>query len=251
MKSAAKQLISEGWARIDNLIGPTTIDRTFEYFQQHYLHPDLGTDAEDLDAFEFPCSNVGDRRYMMAIGFRGAFANPDIFGNPLVVQTLRETLGPDFFLESFGAVLSLPGSDAQHLHRDGGGGLFGVDLDSLLPAHAVTVVIPLVDMNAEHGTTRIWPGTHRTRGDFDAMENIDKSVTPDVPRGSCVMWDYRLFHHGNPNRSQTPRPILYMTYARPWFSDRSNWGDKVGLFADDAFLATVPEDLKFLFRYCR
>jgi len=81
-----------------------------------------------------------------------------------------------------------------------------------LPATAITVGIPLLEMNEVHGTTALWPGSHRDGGRLK-----EESINPIVREGSCMLWDFRLWHAGTPNRSALPRPLLYLTYCRPWF----------------------------------
>jgi len=121
---------------------------------------------------------------------------------------------------SFGAVVSHPGAEDQHVHSDGGS-LFGDSpLEPLLPPYAITVIVPLVDMNSETGTTRVWPGSHRmTKEDLDHADPDD----PVVSKGSILLMDYRLQHGGLANRSTGPRPILSLVFARPWFRDVVNF----------------------------
>jgi hypothetical protein len=35
--------------------------------------------------------------------------------------------------------------------------------------------------------------------------------------------DYRLWHQGAANRSNRPRPVLYIIYTRSWFTDLVNF----------------------------
>ena len=61
--------------------------------------------------------------------------------------------------------------------------------------------------------------------------------------GTPLMFDYRVRHRGLANRSQTPRPLLYVTFAK------ANYQDKVQLrcfemlsFAAPTFSAPAPPD---------
>src|SRR5262249_2871394 len=56
---------------------------------------------------------------------------------------------------------SLPSALAQHRHSEGGDLFPLAGIDKLLPAAAITVGIPLLEMNEVHGTTAVWLGTHR------------------------------------------------------------------------------------------
>jgi len=135
-----------------------------------------------------------------------------------VVAVARLSLDETAILESFGAIVSLPGSEQQHIHRDGTL-LFDSAISPMLPAHALTCILPLVDMNDRYGTTAIWPNSHR-------WKTRDESIVPEapqVPAGSCIIWDFRLLHGGTPNRSDCHRPIVYATYARRWYQDPGNF----------------------------
>ena len=44
-----------------------------------------------------------------------------------------------------------------------------------------------------------------------------------VKAGDAVMFDYRVLHRGGANSSTRQRPLLYFTYARPWFTDATNY----------------------------
>ena len=72
---------------------------------------------------------------------------------------------------------------------------------------------PLVDVSEANGSTELVPESHRSD-----MEPLP-SVVMDLPAGSALLFDYRLYHRAIPNRSQEVRPILYATVARDWFED--------------------------------
>ncbi len=188
---------------------------------------------------------VGEGRYMVPIDLAGAFRDPVVYANPVVVAVVREALGPDAILESFGAVISAAGAERQHIHRDGPL-LFDAAISPLLPAHALTFALPLIDMNDAHGTTAFLPGSHRWQDYKDGSVEV-----PTVPVGSCVLWDFRLFHGGTANRSEVARPMIYGTFARPWFQDVINFPSEAQrrLVFDSSFLPTVPEDRRSLFSH--
>ena len=41
-----------------------------------------------------------------------------------------------------------------------------------------------------------------------------------------MLWDFRLMHGGTSNRGTVPRPLLYLTYCRPWFVEHLNFNTK-------------------------
>ena len=144
---------------------------------------------------------------MVTVQLRPPFSDPHVLGNPLVMRIISELLG-DVRLFTFGGVIALPDAPEQHLHADSGG-LFGdPTLDGLVPPYAVSVLIPLVNVNgALTGTTQVLPGSHlKPRGCHSA--NV-ACVDPMLPRGSVLLMDYRLVHRGTPNPVPEPRPLLY------------------------------------------
>jgi ectoine hydroxylase-related dioxygenase (phytanoyl-CoA dioxygenase family) len=239
IRRAHEALTSDGFVILDNVISPEKIRALHAEFTRSYGRYMNRIDFDDT-------LKVGNRRHMISVELTGGFRDPVVYGNPYVLALVRYTLEHDAILESFGAFISLPGSRAQHVHRDGRF-LFDSPIATLLPAHAVTFVMPLVDMNRKNGTTSVWPASHRRKV-------RDKKAAPlplDVPVGSCALWDYRLHHRGTANRSDAPRPILYCTYSRHWFQDTRNFikPDQQHLMYDGTFLKSVPEDRRSLFSH--
>ena len=239
IKDAYDTLVKEGYVVLDNVVDPHRIERLNAEFTARYHN--YFQNAELADTIK-----VGNMRYMIPVEFSGGFADPQIYANPAVVAVARMALDTNLVLESYGAVISLAGSQQQHIHRDGLP-LFDSAISPMLPAHALTFVMPLIDMNEEHGTTALWPTSHRWKVRNESVPPI----APDVPAGSCLMWDFRLFHGGTPNRSARHRPILYSTYARRWYQDPSNFEKTTQrrLIYDQHFLGSVPEACRDLFSH--
>jgi len=55
--------------------------------------------------------------------------------------------------------------------------------------------------------------------------------------GGAIVFDYRTVHRGTANAGVDDRPMLYLTYGRPWFNDNVNF-PKRSLF-DEASTADV------------
>jgi Phytanoyl-CoA dioxygenase (PhyH) len=241
--TAAERLATDGFALLDRILSEDIVAKLKEEFDRRYLHL-------TLPGAEFENSlKTGDGRYMLTVELSGAFGDSRVYANPFLLEILNLVFGQEFVLENFGIVLSLPGAKAQHQHRDGTG-LYGSALDALLPPYAVTVGIPLVDMNLRQGTTELFPGSHR-------WKEPSSTVIPEVPAGSAVMWDYRTLHGGTVNRSDRYRPLIYMTYGKPWWRDLDNFkpvwsgsGTPVSqrkvAFGKD-FFKSVPRENRFLF----
>ena len=81
----------------------------------------------------------------------------------------------------------------------------------------------------------------------------EAAIEPVVREGSCILWDFRLMHGGTPNRSALPRPLLYLTYCRPWFMEYMNFNAKKNpkqkpLLATKTFLSGLSEQHRRLLR---
>lgn len=237
VRAAFDGLTRDGYVVLDHVVAPDTIAILRREFESRYRRH--FQDNEQDDTLE-----VGNRRYLVPIELAGPFADPAIYANAAVVAVARHALDVSAVLESFGAVVSLPDAGQQHIHRDGPV-LFDSAISALLPAHALTFALPLIDMNEEHGTTALWPGSHRWRTRDESVPPI----APEVPAGSCMLWDFRLYHGGTPNRSAVPRPMLYSTYARRWYQDPRNFEKPTQrrLVYDKTFVRAIPEAHRPLF----
>jgi ectoine hydroxylase-related dioxygenase (phytanoyl-CoA dioxygenase family) len=241
IRRACECLSKEGYAILDHAFtGETVLALKAEFDSRH----EKGLQDGEFDQ----AVTVGNKRIRIPIDLSGPFGSPEIYANPFVVALVRTALEHDAILETFGAVLSFDGSKPQHVHRDGGP-LFGSAIAPFLPAHALTFVIPLVEMNDVTGTTILWPGSHR-------LQDRDGQVPPqalEIPLGSCALWDSRIFHGGTSNRSGTHRPILHGTYARPWYRDPDNFENQSQnrLSYGPEFLGSVPKEAGDLFARVR
>ncbi len=237
VRLAYESLIKNGYVVLDHVVDAGTAARLNQEFRARY-HNYL-QDSELPDTMK-----VGNKRYLMTLDLSGGFADPAIYANPVIVAIARMALDSNAILESFGAVVSLAGAQQQHIHRDSTL-LFDAAIAPILPAHALTLAMPLIDMNEHHGTTALWPRSHRWKERDESVPPI----APDVPAGSCILWDFRLFHGGTANRSDQHRPMIYGTFARRWYQDPGNFTKKglQRLSYPQDFLDGVPEDRRSLF----
>lgn len=180
----------------------------------------LGHYGEVLYAKNGQHQRVGDRRWMVTVALKGPFLQEGLFAPPVLEEWLQHRLGRERRIDSAGVVVSLPGADHQHEHRDLPELFDDQALEVTLPTYAVTMLIPLVDMNHEQGTTQVRLGSHKAT---EEQAISLPTAAPEVPAGSCLMMDYRLQHGGTANLSQTPRPLYYQVHARPWFRDHRNF----------------------------
>jgi ectoine hydroxylase-related dioxygenase (phytanoyl-CoA dioxygenase family) len=239
---AADGMRTDGALILEDIINSALIVETKEIFLQRYKRQLNGEKHADVD-------EVGDRRPMISVDLEPPFDRRELVANSWLCPVLSAAFEDDFVLDAYGVVCSLPAAPRQHIHQDGGDIFPQAGLNRLLPMVAVTVAIPLLEMNEDHGTTALWPGSHRDEMRAALALNPNSSESCDEPlvrEGSCVLWDYRLRHCGTPNRSAVPRPLLYMTYCRPWFRDHKNYRKIVALRAPKGFLAKLPKDLRCL-----
>ena len=229
----------EGTVVLEDIINPALVQEVREIFCKRY---DRYLDGQEND----DALPVGERRLMIPVDLESPFDRRELLANSWILSVLDSVFEGDFVLDAYGVVCSLPGSPKQHTHIDGGDLFPQAGLNRVLPTFAATVAIPLLEMNEIHGTTALWPGSHRDGTRASAAEKAEAGDEPLVREGSCVIWDYRLLHGGTPNRSPVPRPLLYMTYCRPWFMDHKNYRQQASLRAPTDYLAKLPEDLKRL-----
>ena len=141
-----------------------------------------------------------------------------------------------------GAVVAMPGRGVtkdQTIH---------VDTEHLyehlhLPPHYVVMFLPSLATREELmdavGQTAFVCGSHvsqvargiakdgkeRAHQQRWSLENI---VRPHCEAGDVVLFDARIMHFGIANRSlQVWRPLLFVNYTRPWFSDYQPGGEVI------------------------
>ncbi|NKB19244.1 MAG: hypothetical protein GKS01_01755 [Alphaproteobacteria bacterium] len=165
-------------------------------------------------------SDVGDKRIMLSVDVEGLFNQQRLYANRHAYPVIARLLGNEMIINAFNAVTSLPGSKIQHLHADHPELFWDAKLDDVMPPFCVSMAIPLVDLNAETGGTRYYPGSQKRTDDTSPKTPY---FDPEVPKGSAILFDSRVRHRGLANKSDGPRPVLYMIYARPWFRDYVNY----------------------------
>ncbi len=231
-----------GYLIIEDLFLDQYIDELHDSFVTSYSH--YFADKVFDDSLK-----VGDKRAMVTVELDGPFNSVEYYANPLIMPILARLLGRDLILFSMGAVVSLPGAQRQRTHRDHRA-LFDDDVDAMLPSFTVTVGVPLIEMNNETGTTRVYGRTHRKNGDLsDKDKNL--GINPVIRKGSCMLFDYRIFHEGTPNNSKNVRPLMYNIYSRPWFRDCQNYSKQEPMNISDSAWSQIPDEYKRLFLWNR
>jgi len=211
VEHASRCFRKDGALIVEEIFDSAVIVRARQVFGETYAQ--FCSEREDV-------ARVGGQRFMMTVNMEPPFDDPQLFANPYLLPILSAALDNHFVIGAFGVVCALPTAPAQHVHDDGGNLFQRPDLDRLLPAAAITVVIPLLEMNAVNGTTALWLASHRDSGAINT-----EASEPVVREGSCMLWDFRLKHGGTANRGPFPRPLLYLTYCRRWFLDHLNFNN--------------------------
>ena len=230
-----------GFLRIDNVLVPEVVGVLHTAFIDRYGRMDQrALDEEGL--------GVGDRRYMITVDVSGPFNDTSVYANAFYFPIINRLLGGRCVIDSFGAVCALPGAPAQHVHTDHPTLFPEHALDGLLPCHAVTLVLPLVELSTDIGPTAVWLGSHRERWLQEGKEpDRTAAFVPESALGSVYLMDYRLVHHGMANETTRPRPILYVAYARPWFTDARNFSGQSKLRMSPADRDAVPPEFRSVF----
>lgn len=225
-----------GTVQIDNAFPVAMIERLQHEFMARYSSYFRVDDHPDA-------LRLGDKRYMLTVDMEEPFDDPGLIGAPMVLPIVRKLLGDDCVLGAFTAVISLPGSRDQRLHKDHPALFPDTEWHFALPCFAAQIIIPLVPLNEFTGTTRFYKGTHRVP--TEQAEEMG-AQDPVVPLGSCLLNDYRCAHRGVGNRSQIVRPILTLIFNRPWFRDYKNYGRQPPLRFGDAAFGRMPADQQAL-----
>ena len=194
---------------------------------------------------------VGDKRYMEPINIKYPFNDKRLFCPDKVLQILLSILGRDLVLNSYTAVISLPGANNQHIHSDGSS-LFKTNINFPLPPHAITLAIPLIKLDKNCGSTAIWVKSHLKGMNVVVNSKTKKPLPAYLPLpnlGDVYMFDYRVKHAGMANKSNFARPILYIVFSKPWWIDTGNFSANYKpLNITSEELKLIPANISSLFR---
>lgn len=242
MDKNLNKLKLEGYAIFENIIEKSYIEEIYLKIYKKYI---LNREFEKGLL-------VGDKRYMLNVKLENSIFDHRIYANKNLIQSLYKLLGKSVILESFGIVFSLPGSKHQGFHRDGST-LFDAysvegseSISGFLPVYALTLAIPLININSETGSTEIKTYTHRYKYDKKT-----KLIRPNLNIGSALLWDFRTLHGGGENNSTKIRPLIYLTYSRAWWRDIDNYSksNQKRVNLNSNFIKKVEPKFKSLFQY--
>jgi ectoine hydroxylase-related dioxygenase (phytanoyl-CoA dioxygenase family) len=135
---------------------------------------------------------------------------------PVIEQLLNETMGPDFLMSSFVAIITRPFNNPQGLHQDQAIAPFQ---DPVAPFTVNTMFI-LDDTGPHNGGTLVVPGSHRlvsATGSGGAIQSpLPPAINLTAPAGTVMIFEGRLLHGTGVNRSNATRAILVMNAVKPF-----------------------------------
>jgi ectoine hydroxylase-related dioxygenase (phytanoyl-CoA dioxygenase family) len=200
-------------------------------------------------------------RYAAVLPFEGAFLEPKFYANPIVAEMLGALLGSGYCIGSLEVVVAIPGAYEQHQHIDGpirfdrviGKKKRGYEGDlSGLPPYAVSLCVPLCDVNEDNGPTAIWPGSHRSA--LRARPPGKREISREFPVehmagdfGRSFLFDFRTYHCGMPNLTPEPRPLLVIVFTRSWYRDPNQAEVYPNVVISKRNLDRIPDRYRYLF----
>jgi ectoine hydroxylase-related dioxygenase (phytanoyl-CoA dioxygenase family) len=200
---------------------------------------------------------VGDKRIMATIRIKGALNSVALYANPVLMSIFQRLLGDQAVIGSFGVVIAFPQAEAQPIHCDYPPLFEDELLCTSLPSYAITLVVPLVDIDETRGATAVWPGSHTwvtARNELKRLaqtQSFAGSVCLYPKVGDAFLMDFRLIHAGTANRSDQPRSILYIVYSRPWFWEDLNFQEQSPINISRKQLKNVPKAWRYLFAHAK
>lgn len=219
LERAVRTFREAGFVVLEGVYEPGFVAGLRDAYQrliERYLADRGGIDA--LDGKTFGKNHIGIHPALTA-----PWSDARIVANPFADQVMSHLLGADYQCGYYHSNATYPGSDIQPMHRDSPALFSGEEMSVPHPVVNLVLNVPLVDFTLENGSTEVWPGTHLLVDRFgetraNAAERLASfpSVRTNVPAGSLVLRDLRLFHRGMPNRSDHVRPMLALVYVRGW-----------------------------------
>ena len=190
---------------------------------------------------------------MIATEIKGKLNDPVLYANDRLMPVLQDLLGNGFVVSSFGSVIAFPGAQSQPVHFDYPPLFESEATCATLPPHAITLVVPLVDLTETTGSTSLWLKSHTSAGARLKLQELVESgssegaVFPLAKMGDAYLMDFRLIHSGMPNNSSIARPILYIVYSRPWFNESMNFAEQPRINLSRKQYRKIPKAWRHLF----
>lgn len=102
----------------------------------------------------------------------------------------------DIYRSELQLMTAVPGSGNQSWHKDN-------------RARGLSIIVPLVDFDADNGGTQLLLGSHERKWPLDRGARVVVA-----PAGTVVAYDSRTIHRGLGNTTKAGRPALIFCYDR-------------------------------------
>jgi hypothetical protein len=172
-------------------------------------------------------------------------ASRELVQHPLSLGVTGRVLShaSNFQLHLTQAIAIGPGESAQPIHRD----QWAFDFFPFPPGYEVQCnsLWALTEFSQQNGATRVAVGSHRA--DDGLAYRIEDTEPAEMDRGSVLFYSGRVYHGGGPNRTDTTRIGLNITYNVAWLRQEENQY----LSVPREVAATLPVELLRLMGYDR
>jgi hypothetical protein len=149
-------------------------------------------------------------RYDLELDF-GIFQSRRFLRNPRIIRIANKLLKSDY-ISYAGSLPSIPNSKHGSWHRDVYSLFDDEVLETTLPIFYVTVLIPLVDLDATNGATEFIAGSHKGG-------KSGKRIVVEAKAGTAIVFNGMVYHRGLANKSHKERHMLYIVYCKEWYND--------------------------------
>jgi ectoine hydroxylase-related dioxygenase (phytanoyl-CoA dioxygenase family) len=220
LKLALRTLRDTGYVVVEDVLDRTFVDEfRAAYDEELERHIAAQGGMEGINRKSFGKNHIG-----LHLPLITPFSDPRIVANPIGVQIMEAALGDDLRCSFYHSNTAYPGSDHQPIHRDMAV-LFGTTFQVPLPITHVVFNVPLTSFTLENGSTEVWPGTHLlvdtdpedgSPAQLEERAKLLPSARTNMPVGSIVVRDLRMWHRGMPNPSDEIRTMLALVYQRGW-----------------------------------
>ncbi|MFC1435357.1 phytanoyl-CoA dioxygenase family protein [Streptacidiphilus sp. N1-3] len=131
-----------------------------------------------------------------------------------LLREVEKALGPNVAVENTFLVVKFPGVFSVPWHVD------GKDVDfELDPDHSVSAFLALSRMDEKNGALQVLPGSHLEgyEGDLEgpSLASERDAELLEMDPGEAVLFDSRILHSSDRNRSHAPRIGLNIRYVTP------------------------------------
>lgn len=220
LNAAAHAVLTDGFVILNDIVDRTHLD----LLRERMLADVEKILARDDTPFNFNSGNI----QQMPPPFP-PYLFRDVLVNDMVIAVTQAVMGKGIKLADYTGNTALPGDRKQPVHPDIGH--LWPNMQHATPPFAIVINIPVVDMDANNGSTEIWPGTHLDTSKLigedikvpeDQLQRRAEVVPPFQPSvraGSVVIRDMRLWHRGMPNHTQIPRPMIALIHWAKWWTN--------------------------------